>query len=84
MNHDFFADLHRATPLCDKILALIGGATAGALTLGHLQAGVGIAVGIVTLLVMIPRAILVWRDFVRKIRSGEAATDDEEEDEAEE
>jgi hypothetical protein len=77
MNHDFFADLHRATPLCDKILALIGGATAGALTLGHLQAGVGIAVGVVTLLVMIPRAILVWRDFVRKIRTGEPAADDE-------
>jgi hypothetical protein len=79
MNLDFFADLHRATPLCDKVLALIGGATAGALTLGPLQAWVGIAVGIVTLLIMIPRAVLVWRDFVRKIRTGEAESNDENE-----
>jgi len=77
MNSDFFTALHKVTPLCDKILTVIGGATAGALTLGHVQAGVGIAVGIVTLLVMIPRAILAWRDMIRKIRSREAAEDNE-------
>lgn len=68
MNQDFLAALHKATPLCDKILAVIGGATAGALTLGHLQAGVGIAVGIVTLLVMIPRAIIGWLDARDRIK----------------
>jgi hypothetical protein len=28
---------------------------------------------------MIPRAVLVWRDFVRKIRTGEAESNDENE-----
>lgn len=78
MNQDtFISTLHKVTPITDKILALVGAGTAASLTLGHLQTGVGILVGIVTLLMMIPRAILAWRDLVRKIRNGEEAGEDE-------
>jgi hypothetical protein len=80
MIHEFIADLHRATPLCDKILAVIGGVTVGALTLGHLQASVGIAVGVVTLLVMIPRAIIGFLDARDRIRKSLAETTDESEE----
>jgi hypothetical protein len=80
MIHDFLTDLNRATPLCDKILAVIGGATVGALTLGHLQAWVGIAVGTVTILVMIPRFIIGVLDARDRIRKSLGETKDESEE----
>jgi hypothetical protein len=76
MIQDFIAGMHKATPLCDRIYAILGAATAGALTLGHLQAGVGIAVGIATLLVMIPRAIIGWLDARDRIRKSLLKTQD--------
>lgn len=80
MIHIFLADINRAIPVCDKILAVIGGATLGALTLGNLQASVGIAVGVVTLLVMIPRAIIGFLDARDRIRKSLAETTDESEE----
>jgi hypothetical protein len=54
-----FSDL---TPTIDKGLALLGAATSAAIGLTDVSTSVGIAVGIVTLCMIIPRAILNWSE----------------------
>lgn len=74
-------ELYKEIPVHDRIVAVVGGTTWGILTLGNLQTGVGIAVGVATLFVLVPRAIIGWldaRDRIRKGRSSRTATDLEE------
>lgn len=80
MSQDFIAALHKVTPLCDKILVVIGGVSIASLTSGHIQAWVTILVGLATVAVMIPRAIIAWRAAMRDIR-GEKLSKKEEEEE---
>lgn len=72
--------LHRSTPLTDKVLAVIGVAASGTLTMGTLQAGMGIFVGALTALILIPRVILAWRDLMRRLRNAEAREEEEREE----
>lgn len=81
MNQDFLAALHKATPLCDKILAVVGGAVAGTLTLGHLQAGIGILVGVLTGLTLIPRLVIGWVEMKERLRAAEKVNEDKSPDE---
>lgn len=80
MNQESFLHaLHKATPLTDKILAVVGGGVGATLTaanLGMVQTGIGIGVGVLTIMVLIPRAILSWRDFASKWKSGESDSGD--------
>ena len=48
-------------PWADKGLAIIGAITAG-FTLSDVSTGVGIAVGLVTICMIVPRAILNWKE----------------------
>lgn len=75
MNQDILASLHKVTPLTDKILALVGTSMAAFLTLGHVQTLVGITVGILTGLAIIPRIVIGYIDMRRKMRH---ADEDEE------
>lgn len=80
MNQDFLATVHKVTPFIDKCLALAGASVAAVLTLGHVQTIVGVAVGIFTILAMIPRIVIGYIDMRRKIRH---ADEEEETDEKE-
>jgi hypothetical protein len=75
MNQEFLSSLHKVTPITDKLLALAGTSMAAFLTLGHVQTMVGITVGILTGLAIIPRIVIGYIDMRRKIRH---ADDDEE------
>lgn len=79
MNQEFITALHKLTPLCDKILVVIGGASIASLTIGHVQAWVTILVGLATFCVMVPRAIIAWRSAMRELR-GEKPKEEEGED----
>lgn len=68
MNQDILASLHKVTPVTDKILALVGTSMAAFLTLGHVQTLVGITVGILTGLAIIPRIVIGYIDMRRKMR----------------
>lgn len=75
MNQDLLATLHKVTPITDKLLALAGTSIAAFLTLGHVQTIVGITVGILTGLAIIPRIVIGYIDMRRKMRHA----DDEDE-----
>lgn len=79
MSQDFLATLHKITPLCDKILVVLGGASIASFSIGHIQAWVTILVGLATFAMMVPRAIIAWRAAMRDIR-GEKLTREEEEE----
>lgn len=68
MNQEFLAALHKVTPVTDKILALTGASVAAVLTLGHVQTIVGITVGVLTAIAIIPRIVIGYIDMRRKIR----------------
>lgn len=68
MHHDFLAALHKATPVTDKILAVLGAGMAAALTLGHVQTLVGITVGVLTGIAIIPRIVIGFVEMRRKLR----------------
>lgn len=76
--HPLLEQLHKSTPLTDKILAAVGIVTTGTISLGHVQTGIGILVGALTSLVLIPRVILAWRDLARRLRNAAAREEEEE------
>lgn len=57
--------LSRATPVQEKLLATLGAAVGGSLTLGHINAAVGVLVGLLTVLMLIPRVVIAWREMLR-------------------
>jgi hypothetical protein len=76
MNQDFLASLNKVTPITDKLLALAGTSMAAFLTLGHVQTMVGITVGVLTGLAIIPRIVIGFIDMRRKIRHEDSETED--------
>lgn len=76
MNQDFLASLHKVTPITDKLLALAGTSMAAFLTIGHVQTMVGITVGVLTGLAIIPRIVIGFIDMRRKIRHEDSETED--------
>lgn len=79
MNQDLLATLHKVTPITDKLLALAGTSIAAFLTLGHVQTIVGITVGILTGLAIIPRIVIGYIDMKRKIQHADEKSDEESE-----
>lgn len=73
----FLESIHKVMPWPEKLLAAAGAAVGGSLTLAHVNTAVGVTVGLLTALMLIPRVILAWRDMIWKIRHGEHAADDE-------
>lgn len=63
----FLYSINKSTPLTDKILAATGAAVSGGLSLGSVNTGIAILVGLLTALVLIPRVILAWRDLIRRL-----------------
>lgn len=74
---EFLDCLNRSTPLTDKILAVTGASVAAAITLGHVQAFVGITVGVLTALAIIPRLVIGYFDMRDRIKLAEKASEDE-------
>lgn len=68
MNNDYLTALHKVTPLCDKILAVVGTGMAAVLTLGQVQTIVGITVGVLTAIAIIPRIVIGFVEMRRKLR----------------
>lgn len=64
----FAESIHKVTPLSEKLLAATGAAVGGSLTLAHVNTMVGVTVGVLTALMLVPRVILAWRDMIVKIR----------------
>lgn len=81
MNQEFLSSLHKLTPATDKLLAVAGTFLAAFLTLGHVQTLVGILVGILTGLAIIPRIVIGYIDMRRKLRDADAAAETAEEKE---
>ena len=52
----------------DKVLALVGAAATG-FSLSDVSTGVGIAVGITTVFMLIPRALINWSEWKEKAKS---------------
>ena len=77
MHQDFLLSLHKVTPITDKLLALTGAGVAAILTLGHVQTIVGITVGVLTAIAIIPRIVIGWIDMRRKLRHEEEEIDTE-------
>lgn len=71
MNDNFLATIYKATPSCDKMLAVVGSAVAGTLTLGHIQAGVGVLVGVLTVMTLIPRIVIGWIEMRERLKKEE-------------
>ena len=57
----FLQHMNNGTPTVDKWLTVIGGFVS-AMTLADVSTGVGVGVGIVTLCMITPRAILNWQE----------------------
>lgn len=79
MNHDFLLSLHKVTPITDKLLAVAGAGVAAMLTLGNVQTIVGITVGVLTAVAIIPRIVIGWIDMRRKLRREEEEVESGEE-----
>lgn len=73
----FFEFFSKATPLSEKVLATAGAAVGGSLTLGHINTAVGVSVGVLTALMLVPRVVLAWRDLLRQLRHEEREDSDE-------
>lgn len=78
MNQDFLSALHKVTPLTDKVLALAGTSLAAFLTLGHVQTIVGITLGILSCLAIVPRLVIGYVEMKAAIRKAERASEEEE------
>jgi hypothetical protein len=52
------------TPALDKLFALVGAGTAISIT--HLNAVIGLLVGVLTLALLVPRVIMAWRALLVK------------------
>ena len=57
----FLHHMNNGTPAVDKWLTVIGGFVS-AMTLADVSTGVGVGVGIVTICMITPRAVLNWRE----------------------
>jgi len=67
---DLIGNTHHAMPTYERILALLGGGYALAMTqLDSLSTWVGICVGIATFTMILPRAILGWGDVARAVEN---------------
>jgi len=76
MNQEFLSSLHKLTPVTDKVLAIGGTSIAAILTLGNVQTLIGICVGVLTGLAIIPRIVIGYIDMRRKIRHEDSETED--------
>lgn len=62
----FMQRLYDATPIQDKVVLPLGAAVSSASLLTQIQTVIGITVGVLTILVLIPRVYAAWKGNKKK------------------